>query len=231
VNTLFTLLFWLQSSVGLWLSLFALTALIPSLVTRDRASNALTVYLARPLTSADYLLGKFGVVVAILVLLWTGPLLFTWLLGVLFAADRDFLIYSLAPLLRALAFNGIALIALSALALGVSALARTARTTVVAWLGLWLVAGFIAEAPNMPVGLRRMSFTHDLVEIRQEALRVDRALTEAGESLPLTSRQFAQNLATAGKRAAAADLPGSIAGLAVLTGLSSLVFFRRLRPE
>ena len=58
VHGIFTLIFWTHSFLGLWLSLLALTALVPQLITRDRASNALIVYLARPLTSTDYLLGK-----------------------------------------------------------------------------------------------------------------------------------------------------------------------------
>lgn len=231
VNTVFTLMFSAQSWFALLLSLLALTALIPSLVARDRAGNALVVYLARPLTSADYLLGKLGIIAGVLLLLWTGPLLFTWLLGVLFASDRDFVLYSAAPLLRALLYNGVALVALSAIALGVSALARSGRTTIVVWLGLWLVAGFIANVPHMPSWIRHASFSHDLAELRSKVLRVDEALTEAGEDLPLTSRAFADALTRAGERAAADEVTGSAVGLALLSGLSALVLFRRLKPE
>src|SRR5690606_41350343 len=63
VHGLFTMIFGLQSFIALWLCLIGLTALIPRLVTQDRASNALTIYLARPLTSADYLIGKLGIIV------------------------------------------------------------------------------------------------------------------------------------------------------------------------
>ncbi len=231
VRTLFTILFWLQSYFALWLSLIALTVLVPGLVTRDRASHALTVYLSRPLTSADYLLGKFGIIVGVLVLVWTGPLLFTWLLSVLFASDRDFAIYSLRPLLQALLFNGIALAALAPLAMGISALTRSARATVVVWLSLWLVAGFLAGVPHMPALMRRASFSHDLIELRSGTLRLDQALTEAAGSLPLAGQRFAHNQALAGQRSRPVDADGSAAGLAVLCGVSALVFFRRLRAE
>ena len=129
VRGVFTLLFWAHSFLGLWLSLLALTTLVPSLITRDRVSHALVVYLARPLTSVDYLLGKLGTIVGVLLLVWTGPLLLGWLLSMLFATDRDFVIYSFGPLVRALTFNGIALVALAAIALGVSAhLTNTANS-------------------------------------------------------------------------------------------------------
>src|SRR5581483_12363705 len=124
VRGIFTLIFWVHSFVGLWLTLIALTVMVPRLITQDRASNALTVYLARPLTTADYLLGKLGMIGGVIVLVWTAPLLLGWLLGMMFATDRDFIIYSVAPLLRALLFNGIALVSLAAIALGVSSLSR-----------------------------------------------------------------------------------------------------------
>src|SRR4051812_41328911 len=168
VRGIFTTIFWLHSFLALIISLITLTVIVPSLIARDRGSNALTVYLSRPLTSTDYLLGKLGIITGLLALVWTGPLLFGWLLSMVFAPDRDFIIYSFAPLLRALAFNGISLVALAAIALGVSALGRSTRTTLTTWIGLWIVLGFVASPQHMPDWLRRASFSHDLNEIRQE---------------------------------------------------------------
>jgi ABC-2 type transport system permease protein len=227
----FTLIFWLHSHLGLGLSLIALTALVPRLITRDRATNALTVYLSRPLTSSDYLLGKLGMIVGVLAFMWTGPLLFGWLLSVAFAPDRDFIIYSFSPLLRALLFQGIGLVALAATALGVSALSRTSRNTIILWLGLWLILGAIATPPGTPLWLRRASFTHSLSEVRQGILRLDTALISASENLPVTDRSFARNLGKAGKKAEPDDFNGALASLAVFVSLSSFVFLRRLRPE
>jgi ABC-2 type transport system permease protein len=231
IGTLFTALFWLQSWFGLWLSLIALTALVPGLVTRDRASNALTIYLSRPLTSADYLLGKLGIIAGTIVLLWTGPLFLGWLLSIAFAPDRNFLVYSFGPLMRALLFNGIGLAALAGISLGVSAVARSSRTAIVLWLGLWLVAGIVAAPPFMPAFVRRASFSNDLIQIRQEVFRLDEALTAAGDQLPILDRQIASRLDRAGENARPMDFTGALAGLAVLTGLSSVVFLRKLRPE
>ena len=231
IHGLFTLVFWLHSYLGLGLSLVALTVMVPQLVARDRASNALTIYLARPLTSTDYLLGKLGMIVGVLLLLWTGPLVLGWLLSVLLAPDRDFIAYSFSPLLRALLFNAIALVVLATIALGVSALNRSARNTIILWIGLWIIAGAVASVPDSPVWLRRASFSRDLSEVRQTVFRLDTALTDAGTKLPLFNQRFADNLTQSGQRAQATDFDGALAGLGVLTVLSSAVFLRKLRPE
>lgn len=231
VGGTFTLVFWAHSIVALILTLVALTVVLPRLVTRDRASNALTIYLSRPLTTVDYLLGKLGVIVATILLVWTGPLLVGWLLTMLFATNRDFVVYSLAPLSRALLFNGIALAALAAIALGVSAISRTSRATMSLWIGLWLLCGAFAAPPHAPDWLRRASFSHDLNEVRQRVLRLDTALTSAAQNLPLLDQQFAANLARAGERAQPADFNGAVGALGVFVLLSSFVFARKLRPE
>ncbi len=231
VHGVFTLIFWAHSFLGLWLSLLALTVLVPQLITRDRGSNALIVYLARPLTSTDYLLGKLGIIVGVLVLVWTGPMLCGWLLSMLFATDRDFIVYSFSPLLRALLFNGIALVALAAIALGVSALGRKTQVATIVWIGLWLVLGGMAAPPLAPDWIKRASFTRDLYEVRQEVFRLDTALSDAAAQLPLLDQRFVTNLAAAGKKAEPTDFNGALAGLGIFVVASSFVFFRKLRPE
>jgi ABC-2 type transport system permease protein len=231
IHGLFTVVFWLHSYLGLTLSLVALTMMVPHLVARDRASNALTIYLSRPLTSADYLLGKLGIIISVLLLLWTGPLVLGWLLSMLLAPDREFIAYSFSPLLRALGFNAIALVVLATISLGVSALNRSSRITTVLWIGLWLVAWFVASLPETPAWLRRASFSHDLGEVRQTVFQLDTALTDAGAKLPFLPQHFADKLKQDGKDAQASDVGGALAGLGVLTVLSSAVFLRKLRPE
>ena len=227
----FTLIFWLHSFLGLGLSLVALTAMVPRLITRDRATNAFTVYLSRPLTSGDYLLGKLGMIVGVLVLLWTGPLLFGWVLSVAFAPNADFVVHSFAPLLRALLFHGIGLVSLAAIALGVSAVSRTSRNTVVLWIGLWLIMSAVAKPPGTPTWLRHASFTYNLNQVRQGTLRLDSALAVASESLPLLDQRFAANLGEAGRKVKTDDFNGALASLGVFVVMSSFVFLRRLKPE
>lgn len=227
----FTLIFWLHSYLGLWLSLLALTAVVPRLITRDRSTNALTVYLSRPLTSGDYLLGKLGIILGVLIALWTGPLLFGWVLSVAFAPSSDFIVYSVSPLGRALLFHVIALVTLAAVALGVSALSRTSRTTIVLWIGLWLILGGMAQPPGTPQWLRRASFTQNLDEARRGILQLDTAFAAVSEDLPLLNQEFANNLKTAANKVDDSDLNGSLVALGVFVTLAAFVFLRRLRPE
>jgi ABC-2 type transport system permease protein len=163
--------------------------------------------------------------------MWTGPLIFGWVLSVAFAPDRDFVIYSFSPLLRALMFHGVALVTLAAIALGVSAASRTSRSTTILWIGLWLILGAVAQPTNAPDWLRRSSFMHNLGEVRQGILRLDTALIEAGEGIPMLNKDFAQNLTRLGKDSQVDGLNGAIGGLAVFVVLSSVVFLRKLRPE
>lgn len=231
VRGIFTLIFWIHSYVGLGLSLIALAVMVPSLITTDRASNALTIYLSRPLTSTDYLLGKFGTIAGILALMWTGPLLFGWLVSMAFAPDRDFIIYSFSPLLRALLFNGVAFVSLSCIALGVSALGRSSRTTSIAWIMLWLVISIPASAPKAPNWLRRASFYQDLTTVRLEVFNLSSTLNDAAENLPMLNARFQQSLRNGSTRAEATDYKGALGALAAFCALSSVVFLRKIRAE
>ncbi|HEX9784494.1 MAG TPA: ABC transporter permease subunit [Opitutaceae bacterium] len=231
VRGLFTIIFWAHSFAGLGLSLLALTVLVPRLITRDRASHALTIYLSRPLRSSDYLIGKFGIIAGTLVILWTGPLLASWLLSMLVAPNTDFLTYSITPLLRALGFNVLSLLALASIALGVSALNRSSRNTILLWIGLWIVVGMLADFPAMPEWLRYASFSYDLRVLRQESFQLEEVLMEAAEVLPFVGAQVTDKLAEAGRNLGTNGPAGPFAGLAVLVALSSTIFFRRLRPE
>lgn len=61
----------LQTSFG-----FLLTVIIgPTLLSRDLANNALPLYLCRPLTRADYVLGKMSVIIILLSLITWVPLM------------------------------------------------------------------------------------------------------------------------------------------------------------
>lgn len=231
VGGFYTIVFWFHSYLGLWLSLFALTALLPRLITRDRASNALIAYLSRPLTTGDYLLGKLGTIVGVLLTVWTGPLLFGWLLSMALAPNLDFIVHSFPPLFDALLFNGIAIAVLATVALGVSAVSRTSRNTLLFWLGLWIVAGSIALIPEVPVWMQRGSFTRNLDEARKGLLNPAEAYLTAARDLPFTNKEFAQSLEQAGNEAKSTDFHGALFSLGGFVLLSSFVFLRRIKPE
>lgn len=231
VHGLFTVLFLALTKIALFLSLVALTIVVPRLITRDRASNAMTIYLSRPLTSLDYLIGKFGIVVGVLLVIWTGPLLIAWLLSVLFSPDSVFITYSLVPLGRALVFNLIGLTVLGSIAFGISSLAKSSAHTILLWIGAWILVGMVAGIPGLPEWFRHVSFSHGLEQTQIALFRLTEIGSRAAAVIPVYGDEVSKAVEIFKEQARPIPLGRSLAGLAALVGISSLVFFRRFRPE
>jgi ABC-2 type transport system permease protein len=231
VHGLFSALFMVLSDTALFFSLVGMTVAVPRLITHDRASNALTIYLSRPLTSFDYLVGKFGIVVGVLLVTWTGPLLLAWLLSVLFAPDTVFITYSLIPLGRALLFNLIGLVVLASIAFAISSLAKTTTRTILLWIGAWILVGMVAGFPGMPDWFKHISFTYGLEQAEIAIFQITEIASRAAAVIPVYGDDVSQAVDLFKEHARPAPLGRSLGGLAVLVGLSSLVFFRRFRPE
>ena len=104
-------------------SIFALGPIIPLLITRDLASNAIVIYSSKAVTRGDYLLGKFATAFGFLTLTWLGPVCAAWFLGNLLAPDWTFFLARARARWRTFLIYGLSSMAvLSLLALGVSAL-------------------------------------------------------------------------------------------------------------
>lgn len=225
-------IFWLHSELGMLLSLAAMALLVPQLITRDRASQALTIYLARPITARDYLLGKLGIIVGVLLLLWTGPLVGGWLFAMAVAPDTLFITYSLPALGVALTFNAIALVVIGALAFGVSAVAKTAARARMAWIGLWIVMGSIAGLGRvLPDWIRNLSFVSDLHIIRDEVFAMRDTLMEAASVVPILSDRLASNLTEVAGQIEVTDLTGVVVTLAIMVVGALLLVKGRVKPE
>ena len=59
----------------------------PNLISQDLRYNALPLYFSRPLRRMDYLAGKLGVIVALLVAIIIVPSLVAYMFGLLFSLD------------------------------------------------------------------------------------------------------------------------------------------------
>lgn len=124
------------------------------LVANDLRTGAILVYLSRPLTRRDYVIGKLSVLLAInlFVTLVPGVLLY----GVAIAlAPAQFLKWDLAWLGPAVALHAIVLsLSLSLPALAVSSLSRSARVAGLAFfglvMGLDMVAGIVGAIGRWP---------------------------------------------------------------------------------
>ena len=127
---------------------FLLTVLVaPPLISRDLSNNALPLYLSRPLSRAEYVLGKMTVVGFLLSLI-------TWIPGLLiffFQASLAGLAWTWANLWMVWAiFLGsmVWIILLSLLALAVSALVKWRVVASGALLGLFFVPSAFGEIVN-----------------------------------------------------------------------------------
>ena len=127
---------------------FILTVLVaPPLISRDLANNALPLYLCRPLSRIEYVLGKMAVVVFLLSLV-------TWVPGLLiffFQASLGGFSWLWANLwmIWAIFFGSMAwIVLLSLIALAVSALVRWRVVASGAMLGLFFVPSAFGEIVN-----------------------------------------------------------------------------------
>ena len=73
VATTQNVLFYFFTTYTMPFSIFVLGLAMPSLVTRDLASNAILIYSSKAVTRGDYLLGKFCTAFGILTMTWLGP--------------------------------------------------------------------------------------------------------------------------------------------------------------
>jgi ABC-2 type transport system permease protein len=106
------------------------------LIANDLRTGAILVYLSRPLTRRDYVLGKLGVLVALnlSVTLVPGLLLYAIALAL---APEQFLKWSLAWIGPAVVLHSVAVtLSVSLLALAVSSLSRSARVAGLGFFGL-----------------------------------------------------------------------------------------------
>jgi ABC-2 type transport system permease protein len=124
------------------------------LVANDLRTGAILVYLSRPLTRRDYVLGKLGVLLALNLSITLVPGLMLYLIALALApgqfAKGELLWIAPAIVLHALVIA----LSVSLLVLAVSALSRSARVAGIAFVGLFIgleiVRGVLANIADRP---------------------------------------------------------------------------------
>jgi ABC-2 type transport system permease protein len=114
------------------------------LVANDVRTGAILVYLSRPLTRRDYVLGKLGVLLALNLSITLAPGLMLYLIA-LALAPGQFAKWELLWIAPAIVLHAL-LIALSVslLVLAVSALSRSARVAGLGFVGLYIGLGLVS---------------------------------------------------------------------------------------
>ena len=152
------------------------------LIANDLRTGGILVYLSRPLTRRDYVLGKLGVLLALNLSITLLPALLLYLVG-LALAPAYLLKWSLAGIAPALVvYAGVVSLVVSLLAVAVSAASKSAR---VAGLGFFLLA-VILDPIAMLVGSILRSPAASLLSIRANLETLgDALLGVAGGKLSL----------------------------------------------
>lgn len=111
----------------------------PRLISFDMRSRGYLLYLSRPLTAAEYVLGKAGVLFILVFLVATVPALVIYLLG-LFLSTNSWAIWDTWDIpLRILVASIILILPTSAIALALSSLTQESRYAGFAWFSIWLL--------------------------------------------------------------------------------------------
>ena len=219
---------------GNWLmvvSIFALGPIIPLLITRDLACNAIVIYSSKAVSRGDYLLGKFATAFGFLALTWLGPVCAAWFLGNLLAPDWTFFWHARGALLNILIYGLTSMAVLSLLALGVSALSSKEKATPFFWF-MWWIFGWIVTpiAEHTEPWLRYLGFGFNLHQIELHTFRVGEKIQNMTDSIPVLGSILRMRETT--KTALETPLiAGTCVALLVMLGLAVWIVHKRVKPE
>ncbi len=201
------------TAVQMWVCLVLCVLVGTGLVAEDRRTNALELYLSRPLTVAQYVLGKLSIMALFLALVTVLPVGIILLVQAFLTGMQADSVAHLADLgWRALLAGGVQIGVLSLLVVTASALCSRARNAAIVWIAFVVVFEIL-----LPVMLREefLSSSVNLVSLYWNV-----------------SRCMAFILGNEAELARYPDLPVSWSAM-VLAGwglLCMLLTLRRVRP-
>lgn len=108
-------------------------------IASDRESGAFTFYFARPVRPFDYVVGKFMGIWLLQVGLYLAPVMLLSMMRLGFLADLDAIFAQSTMLPKAMVIGALVSMALSAIPLGLSAIAGKRRTAMMFWAIYYLV--------------------------------------------------------------------------------------------
>lgn len=133
----------------------------PRLISYDLRSRGYLLYLSRPLTPGEYVLGKAGVLYTILFSVVTLPALSIYIIGLFVSTDSWAIAHTWDIPLRILGASVFLILPTSAIALALSSLTQESRYAGFAWFAIWLLGHvaysilYGAQQIDMQSGRRR----------------------------------------------------------------------------
>lgn len=148
------------------------------LISSDLRTNAMYIYLSKPVRRVDYLLGKLASVLILGTTVTVLPTIFLWLMAVasqneLSKLDHPYVIFwqSLALQVLLLVFLTVALLAISSF---VKQWHIAMYGFIGGWIGLWVIANIVVEATRERNWFL-VSLVDNFINIAQELLDVRRS--------------------------------------------------------
>lgn len=232
VGTAQNLLFYRYATFLVPAALVAVALAIPHLVSRDLSSHAIVIYASKAVTRLDYALGKAGLMLGLLALTWLGPVLTAWFVGNLLAPDWGFFWHSRHALAHVLGFGVVAMLFLTLLGLGVSAVSGREKATVGLYVALWLVGNaFVPLGAISEPWLKQLSFQYDLQQCAIAIFRPDRDLATARDQVPVLGEMFRRPRRGPRSPWQERDRQNPWPAMIALAAVSAAIFQWRTRPE
>lgn len=116
--------------------------IVPPLISQDVRSRAFLLYFSRPITRAEYVLGKSATVWFYLAMIASAPALSLYTLGILLSPNIDVILATWDLPLRILAASAVLMIPTTALALCISSMTEESRYAGFAWFAIWIMGWF-----------------------------------------------------------------------------------------
>jgi ABC-2 type transport system permease protein len=189
------------------LSVFVITVWVGAgLIANDLRSNALQIYLSKPLTQAEYVAGKLGILFLLLLLVTWVPAMLLLVTQVLLTGSLAFVAANLylIPAITIVSLVSVLLSSFTILAL--SSFSRSARFVAVTYAGLLFFTQALFAVVRGATGRTTLSW-----------LSVPGSVNQIGDAVFRLPHRFETPVAV------------SIVTVAVLIGLSVLVLRRRVR--
>lgn len=135
-----------------------LAALVgPGLVAEDRRANALELYLSRPITRGDYLLGKVGALFCFLLSVTLAPNLLLWIVESSMSPEYKGFTENWSYPLRALGYDVLICTVSSLVVLAIASMTRSTGMGTTYWLILFFCSGILGSALYGLTGNRSLS--------------------------------------------------------------------------
>jgi ABC-2 type transport system permease protein len=176
------------------------------LVANDRRANALQLYLSKPITRAEYILGKFAVLAAFLLLVTWLPASLLLVVQILFAGNFNFFADNLYLFPAITAFSLVQIVVVASAMLALSSLSRNSRYVGILYAALLFFSEALSGVLRVARGNTQLSW-----------ISVPADLIQIGDAIFRTPLSYD------------APWPLSLVVLLLLVAASALVLARRVR--